>query len=94
VEFPYVDSKGKTGIYEVSVGTGYSDEFRNKVNEDPDSYIGEIIECLVTEISKNKSGGYSFSYARIVEVRYDKDTIDLEKHSLVEIDGVEYFKED
>ena len=94
VEFPYVDKKNVCGIYQVDVGMGYSDDFRNKVNEDPDSYIGEIIEILVTEVSKNKNGGYSLSYARMVEMRYDKNTIDLEKHTLVEIDDKYYFKKD
>lgn len=94
VEFPYVDDKGVCGIYRVDVGTGYVDEFRNKVNEDPDSYIGKLMEILVTEVSKNKEGGYSFSYARMVEIRNDKNTIDLEGHSLVEIDGEYYFKKD
>jgi len=94
VEFPYVDSKGNVGTYEVSVGTGYSDEFRDEVNKDPDSYVGKIIEILLTEISKNKQGGYSFSYARMVEIRDDKNTIDLEKHSLVDIESELYFKED
>lgn len=94
VEFPYVDDKGVCGIYRVDVGTGYSDEFRNKVNEDPDSYIGKLMEILVTEVSKNKEGGYSFSYARMVEIRNDKNTIDLEEHSLVEINGEYYFKKD
>ena len=94
VDFPYVDKDGVKGIYQVDVGMGYSDEFRNKVNENPDSYIGRLIEILVTEVSKNKQGGYSLSYARFVELRDDKDAIDLEEHSLVEIDGEFYFKED
>lgn len=94
VEFPYVDKKGVKGIYQVDVGSGYSDEFRNKVNENPDEYIGKILEIIITEVSKNKDGGYSLSYARMIEVREDKNTIDLEKHSLVELDGDMYFKED
>lgn len=94
VEFPYVDKNGVKGIYNVNVGTGYSDDFRLKVNENPDMYIGKILECLVTEISKNKDGGYSFSYARFVDIRNDKNTIDLEGHTLVEIDGEMYFKAD
>lgn len=94
VEFPYVDKNGIKGIYNVNVGTGYSDDFRLKVNESPDMYIGKILECLVTEISKNKEGGYSFSYARFVDIREDKNTIDLEGHTLVEIDGEMYFKAD
>lgn len=94
VEFPYIDKNGVKGIYNVNVGTGYADDFRLKVNENPDMYIGKILECLVTEISKNKEGGYSFSYARFVDIREDKDTIDLEGHTLVEIDGEMYFKAD
>lgn len=94
VEFPYVDKKGVKGIYQVDVGSGYSDEFRNKVNKNPDEYIGKILEIIITEVSKNKDGGYSLSYARMVEVREDKNTIDLEKHSLVELDGELFFKED
>ena len=94
VEFPYVDKNGIKGIYNVNVGTGYSDDFRLKVNENPDMYIGKILECLVTEISKNKEGGYSFSYARFVDIRDDKNTIDLEGHTLIEIDGEMYFKAD
>lgn len=94
VEFPYVDKKGKKGIYQVDVGTGYSDEFREEVNKDPDSYIGRLLEILVTEVSKNKDGGYSLSYARLVDFRDDKNTIDLEEHSLVEINEEWYFKED
>lgn len=94
VEFPYVDDKGVCGVYQVDVGTGYSDFFRNEVNKDPDSYIGKLMEILVTEVSKNKEGGYSFSYGRMVEIRNDKNTIDLEGHSLVEIDGEYYFKKD
>lgn len=94
VEFPYVDKKGKTGIYQVDVGSGYSDSLREEVNKDPDSYIGRLLEILVTEVSKNKDGGYSLSYARLVEFRDDKNTIDLEEHSLVEIDGEMYFIKD
>lgn len=94
VEFPYVDKKGKKGIYQVDVGSGYSDSLREEVNKNPDSYIGRLLEILVTEVSKNKDGGYSLSYARLVEFRDDKNTIDLEEHSLVELDGEMYFKED
>lgn len=92
VDFPYVDKNGKKGIYQVDVGTGYSDEFREAVDINPDAYIGKMIEILVTEVSKNKNGGYSLSYARLVEVRNDKNTIDLEGHTLVELDGEMYFK--
>lgn len=94
VEFPYVDKNGVKCIYNVNVGTGYSDDFRIKANENPDMYIGKILECLVTEISKNKDGGYSFSYARFVDIRDDKNTIDLEGHTLIEVDGEMYFKAD
>lgn len=94
VDFPYVDADGKFGVYQVTVGMGYSDSFRSEVDKDPDSHIGKIIEILVTEVSKNKEGGYSLSYARMVEIRRDKDTIDLEKHTLVEIEGEWYFKGD
>lgn len=94
VELPYVDKDGKADKYTVSIGTGYDDMLRNKVNEDPDSYIGKVLEFLFTEVSKNKEGGYSLSYGRVVEVREDKNIIDLEKHSLVEINGEHYFQED
>ena len=94
VDFPYIDNKDNRGIYQVDIGMGYSNELRNKINENPDRYIGKLIEVLTTEISKNKNGDYSLSYARFVDFRDDKDEISIDGHTLVEIDGEMYFKAD
>jgi hypothetical protein len=94
VEMPYVDKECVCGKYPVTVGMGYSHEILAEINKDPNSYIGKLIEILATEVSTNKEGEHSLSYARFVGFRDDKDTIDLEEHTLVEIDGEMYFKAD
>lgn len=94
VEMPYVDKNGVYGKYPVTVGMGYTHEMLEEINKNPDSYIGKLMEILATEVSSNQEGGYSLSYARFVDIREDKDTIDLEGHTLVEIDGEMYFKAD
>lgn len=94
VELPFYEKNKKgeiKGKFIVDIGTGYSDEFRNKVNENPDDYIGKLIEILFTEISKNKDGGVSLSYGRFIDFREDKDELDVEGCDIIEIDGEEYF---
>ena len=60
----------------------------------PEQYIGNVIEVLATEVSKNKDGGFSLSYPRFIEFR-DKSVDDVDrivsKGKGFEIVGRDYF---
>lgn len=69
---------------ETWVGSGFTDEDRNK---DPEDYLGQIIEVKFTDISSNKArtGTNSFSFARFNCIRHDKkeaDTLDEIKFNM------------
>lgn len=65
----------KCGKLETWVGSGFTDEDRNK---DPEDYLGQIIEVKFTDISSNKAkaGSNSFSFARFNCIRHDKNIAD------------------
>ena len=56
----------------VNVGGGYSDKKRIEFFENPDSYIGRIIEVLYTEESQDDNGKPSLRYPRFKRFRDDK----------------------
>ena len=65
-------------VYIVDVGSGLTDEFRFEFMEAPEQYIGNVVEVLATEVSKNKDGGFSLSYPRFIEFR-DKSVDDVDR---------------
>ena len=70
-----VDFKGNP----VHVGSGFSDEMRNNIWNDPDSIIGKIIEVKYKEVTKNKdTGAESLQFPVFVSIREDKEEISYE----------------
>lgn len=64
-----VDYKGN----ELRVGSGFDDATRAAVWENPDNYIGKIVECKYKETSKNKeTGNESLQFPVFVRFRDDK----------------------
>ena len=70
-----VDFKGNP----VHVGSGFSDEMRNSIWNNPDSIIGKIIEVKYKEVTKNKdTGAESLQFPVFVSIREDKEEISYE----------------
>lgn len=61
----FCDFKGKT----VKVGSGYSDELREKFWKEKDEMIGKIIEVQAQEVTKDGS----LRFPVFLKVRFDKD---------------------
>lgn len=67
-----VDYKGN----ELRIGSGFDDATRTAVWENPDNYIGKIVECKYKETSKNKeTGNESLQFPVFVRFRDDKSEV-------------------
>lgn len=64
----YVTYKG----YQVGVGSGWTDEQRQKYWENPNELIGKTIEIAYQAETKNKQGGLSLSFPVVKQIRNDK----------------------
>lgn len=73
VEFPAPD--GNT--YNVSVGSGFLLEEREKYWAQPDLIIDKIVEVQYFEVSQNQQGGYSLRFPVFKWVREDKDEVSV-----------------
>lgn len=70
-----VDFKGNP----VHVGSGFSDELRKSIWNNPNSIIGKIIEVKYKEVTKNKdTGAESLQFPVFVSIREDKEEISYE----------------
>jgi len=69
------------GLVKVNVGSGMTDEFREKLESDPNSFIGKIATIRFFGLQKAKdSDHYSLYLPRLIELRTDKNESDsLEK---------------
>jgi DNA ligase-1 len=56
----------------VKVGSGFSDELRNQIWNDRQSYSGKIIEVQYFEESTNADGGKSLRFPVFKDFRFDK----------------------
>lgn len=63
-----VDYKGN----KVNVGSGYSDEMRDKLWKEKTEIIGKIVEVQYFEESTNEQGGLSLRFPVFKDVRFDK----------------------
>lgn len=66
----YPASDGNT--YKVGVGSGWSDEERQKYWEHPEEIVGKVIEVTYQSESQNQDGGYSLSFPVRKCIREDK----------------------
>lgn len=73
VEFPAPD--GNT--YNVSVGSGFLLEEREKYWDWPNLIINKIVEVQYFEVSQNQQGGYSLRFPVFKWVREDKDEVSV-----------------
>jgi DNA ligase-1 len=73
VEFPAPD--GNT--YNVSVGSGFLLEEREKYWAQPDLIIDKIVEVQYFEVSQNQQGGYSLRFPVFKWIREDKDEVSV-----------------
>lgn len=72
VEFPYNDT-----IYQVKVGSGFTQEQRDYFWHNKNAILGKIVEVQYFEITQNQNGGYSLRFPVFCQVRNDKDEISL-----------------
>ncbi len=56
----------------VNVGSGFSDEDRKRIWQNPEGVIGKIITVKYKEETKNKDGGISIQFPVFETVRFDK----------------------
>ena len=73
VEFPAPDGN----IYNVSVGSGFLLEEREKYWNQPDLIIDKIVEVQYFEVSQNQQGGYSLRFPVFKWGREDKDEVSV-----------------
>nr|DAG35287.1 MAG TPA: THERMOSTABLE DNA LIGASE [Bacteriophage sp.] len=67
-----VDYKGN----ELRIGSGFDDSTRAAVWENPDDYIGKIVECKYKEVScDKKTGAESLQFPTFVRFRDDKNEV-------------------
>ena len=59
--------------FNVNVGSGFSDEDRYRIWNNPDEVIGKIISVKYKEETTNKNGGISIQFPVFECVRFDKD---------------------
>lgn len=59
-------------VYEVNVGSGWSDDQRLEFWQNPNKIIGKIIEVSYQAETSNKNGGYSLSFPVFKCIREDK----------------------
>lgn len=57
---------------EVHVGSGFSDELRDKLWKEQTIIIGKIVEVKAQEVTQNKSGTKSLRFPVFVKIREDK----------------------
>lgn len=57
----------------VNIGSGFSDEDRKQIWENPEDVIGKIISVKYKEETKNKDGGISIQFPVFETVRFDKN---------------------
>lgn len=57
----------------VNVGSGFSDEDRKRIWQNPENIIGKIISVKYKEETKNKDGGISIQFPVFETVRFDKN---------------------
>lgn len=72
VEFPYNDN-----VYQVKVGSGFTQEQRDYFWQNKNDILGKIVEVQYFEITQNQNGGYSLRFPVFCQVRNDKDEISL-----------------
>lgn len=72
VEFPYNDN-----VYQVKVGSGFTQEQRDYFWQNKNDIMGKIVEVQYFEITQNQNGGYSLRFPVFCQVRNDKDEISL-----------------
>ena len=69
-----VDYKGN----ELRVGSGFDDATRAAVWENPDNYIGKIVECKYKEVTMDKKTGLeSLQFPTFVRFRNDKNEVNI-----------------
>ena len=67
-----VDYKGN----ELRIGSGFDDATRSAVWENPDDYIGKIVECRYKEVTMDKKTGLeSLQFPTFVRFRNDKNEV-------------------
>ncbi len=59
--------------YEVSVGSGFSDEMRDTFWTNPEQIVGKIVSVKFKEETTNKQGGISIQFPVFESIRFDKD---------------------
>ena len=72
VEFPY-----NGNLYQVKVGSGFTQEQRDYFWQNKNDILGKIVEVQYFEITQNQNGGYSLRFPVFCQVRNDKDDISL-----------------
>lgn len=66
----------RDGLLKVNVGTGWSDEERERFWKNPETIVGKILATKYNEKIQSSGGSWSLFLPRAIEVRFDKTTAD------------------